>query len=50
MNKAEAEQIVANEDYLPWALVSEAKRLLGIHEPTAGEIMAEVLKAKECNA
>ena len=43
MNKQEAQKIVANEDYLPWALVAEAKQVLGIKEQTAAEIWAELM-------
>lgn len=49
MSRAEAERIVAAEDYLPWAVVSEAKKVLGIAEPTAAEIWAELLKTKGGN-
>lgn len=50
MSKEEAARILANEDYLPWALVSEAKKVLGIPEPKAADIMAERLRAKESRA
>lgn len=43
MSKAEAERILRDEDYLPWALVQEARRVLGVKEQKAAEIMAEML-------
>ena len=43
MTKQEAQKIVANEDFLPWALVAEAKQVLGIKEQTAAEIWAELM-------
>jgi len=46
MSKQQAAKIVADEDYLPWDVVAEAKRVLGIKEQTAAEIMAELLAAK----
>lgn len=42
MDKREARRIVDNEDYLPWALVAEAKKVLGIKEQTAAELWAEL--------
>lgn len=42
-----ARRTVAGEDYLPWADVEEAKRLLANHEddePDAAEIIAALLK------
>jgi len=42
MTKQEAQKIVANEDYLPWAVVAEAKMVLGIKEQSAAEIWAEL--------
>lgn len=44
MTKQEAQKIVSNEDYLPWSLVADAKKLLGIQEQTAKEIWAELMK------
>lgn len=46
MTKQEAEKIVANEDYLPWAQVAAAKAVLGIKEQTAAEIFAAALAAR----
>lgn len=46
MTTQEAKKIVANEDYLPWALVAEAKQVLGIKEKTAAEILAEMMMEK----
>lgn len=42
-----ARRTVAGEDYLPWADVEEAKRLLASHEadePDAADIIAALLK------
>jgi hypothetical protein len=42
-----ARRTVAGEDYLPWADVEEAKRILAAHdsdEPTAVDIIAALLK------
>ena len=47
MTKAEAQKIVANEDYLPWAVVKEAKAVLGIKEQSAAEIWDEMIRAAE---
>ena len=46
MNKQEAQKIVANEDYLPWSLVAEAKQVLGVKEQTAAEIWAELMSKR----
>ena len=46
MTKQEAQKIVANEDYLPWAVVAEAKKVLGIKEQTAAEIWAEMVSKR----
>jgi hypothetical protein len=43
MTKQEAEKILANEDYLPWALVAEAKQVLGVKELSAAEHWAELM-------
>jgi len=43
MNNQEAQKIVDNEDYLPWSLVAEARKVLGTYEQTAEEIYAEKL-------
>lgn len=42
MTKQEAQKIVANEDYLPWAVVAEAKMILGIKDQSAADIWAEL--------
>ncbi len=47
MTKEQAQKIVANEDYLPWAQVSEAKKLLGIAEDKASDIWSQMLAAKK---
>lgn len=47
MTKEQAQKIVANEDYLPWAQVAEAKKLLGIPEEKAADIWAQMLAAKK---
>jgi hypothetical protein len=50
MNNQEAQKIVDNEDYLPWSLVAEARKVLGIYEQTAEEIYAEMLAKKDREA
>jgi len=47
MTQEQAKRIVANEDYLPWEQVSEAKKLLGIPEEKAADIWAQMLAAKK---
>lgn len=47
MTEQQARQILANEDYLPWDTVAEAKRVLGIKEQTAAEIWAQVAAARQ---
>lgn len=43
MSLDEARKVLANEDYLPWALVAEAKRALGVPVESAAEIWAAAL-------
>lgn len=47
MTPEQAQKIVANEDYLPWDQVKEAKRVLGIKEESAADIWAQMLAAKK---
>lgn len=47
MTTEQAQKILANEDYLPWEMVAEAKRVLGIKEQTAAEIWAEAAAARK---
>lgn len=49
MTQQQAREIIANEDYLPWSLVAQAKEVLGIAEPTAAQIWAEAI-AKRAQA
>lgn len=43
MSKQDAHNIIANQDYLPWDVVQQAKQLLGIKEQSAAEIFAEAM-------
>ena len=42
MDRQQAQRVLANEDYLPWAEVKQAKEVLGIVEQSAAEIWAEI--------
>ncbi len=46
MTREQAQRIVANEDYLPWDQVAQAKKVLGIAEEKAADIWAQMLAAK----